>query len=302
MGVTMIFGDCIEKMKEIPNESVHCVLSDIPYGINFSAWDVVGNNNNSALLGCSPAQKATKLFSKRGKPLNGWSKSDLTSGKEFEGWCEKWLIEVFRVLKNGSPLLIFTGRQNQHRFTVAAENTGFIFKDYLVWDKVNAPFRAQRVSKVLEKRGVNNYTNHRLGNLAPLHEPIVYLFKPYKVGTTLTDCFLNDGVGCFDANILQSNIIRVDSKITNRVHETQKPIDLMDTLVQLVTNEGHTILDPFMGSGTTGVACKNLNRKFIGIERDEKYFNIAKDRINGDSDIIPNTLGVDEGWSEGGGE
>lgn len=66
------------------------------------------------------------------------------------------------------------------------------------------------------------------------------------------------------------------------VHPTQKPVPLMEYLIRTYTNEGETVLDFTMGSGTTGVACKNLNRNFIGIELDEKYFEIAKERINGE--------------------
>ena len=64
-----------------------------------------------------------------------------------------------------------------------------------------------------------------------------------------------------------------------RVHPTQKPLELLEYLVKTYTNEGDTVLDNTMGSGTTGVACKNLNRSFIGIEMDDKYFEIAKHRI-----------------------
>lgn len=64
-------------------------------------------------------------------------------------------------------------------------------------------------------------------------------------------------------------------------HATQKPLDLMEKLVSLYSKEGDTVLDFCMGSGTTGVACKNLNRNFIGIEKEEKFFNIAKERIKG---------------------
>ncbi|HED05652.1 MAG TPA: site-specific DNA-methyltransferase, partial [Ignavibacteria bacterium] len=66
------------------------------------------------------------------------------------------------------------------------------------------------------------------------------------------------------------------------VHPTQKPVALMEYLIKTYTNEGETVLDFTMGSGTTGVACKNLNRNFIGIEKDEKYFEIAENRINND--------------------
>jgi site-specific DNA-methyltransferase (adenine-specific) len=64
------------------------------------------------------------------------------------------------------------------------------------------------------------------------------------------------------------------------VHPTQKPVALMEYLVKTYTNEGETVLDFTMGSGSTGVACKNTNRNFIGIEQDEKYFQIAEERIN----------------------
>lgn len=277
--IDLMMGDCLERMKEIPDGSVDAIISDIPYGISFSGWDVLHNNKNSALLGSSPAQKQSKLFKTRGKPLNGWSESDRNIGKEFSDWCVKWLTECNRVLKPASPLLIMCGRQMQHRFTIAAEDSGLIFKDCLVWNKRKAPFRAQNVNKVLEKRGVKSEGNWRLGNLAPIHEPILYCFKPYKQGTTVTDAFMENGVGCFNADILTSNMVSIDSRVKNKQHETQKPVELFEILVQLVTKECHTVLDPFMGSGTTGVACVNTNRNFIGIEKDEKYFEIAKQRI-----------------------
>ena len=65
------------------------------------------------------------------------------------------------------------------------------------------------------------------------------------------------------------------------LHPTQKPVALLEYLIKTYTNENDTVLDFTMGSGSTGVACKNLNREFIGIELDKKYFDIAKDRING---------------------
>ncbi len=71
-----------------------------------------------------------------------------------------------------------------------------------------------------------------------------------------------------------------EGKREKRVHPTQKPVALMEWIIKNYSKDGDTILDPFMGSGTTGVACKNLNRKFIGIELDKNYFNIAKERID----------------------
>jgi DNA modification methylase len=77
------------------------------------------------------------------------------------------------------------------------------------------------------------------------------------------------------------NLIEFDKIRNGSVHPTQKPVALLEYLIKTYTNQNDTVLDFTMGSGSTGVACKNLNRKFIGIEKDQNYFNIAKDRIEG---------------------
>ena len=76
-----------------------------------------------------------------------------------------------------------------------------------------------------------------------------------------------------------SIIISSNANQTKRLHPTQKPVTLMEYLIKTYTNENDLVLDNCMGSGTTGVACKNLSRDFIGIELDEEYFKIAKERI-----------------------
>lgn len=78
----------------------------------------------------------------------------------------------------------------------------------------------------------------------------------------------------------------------SKVHPTEKPISLFERLVEASSNTGHTVMDPFMGSGTTGVACANTGRKFIGIERDDKYFAIARDRVSAAYEKATDNLGV----------
>ncbi len=278
--IWLMHGDCLERMKEIPDGSVDVVISDIPYGIDFSNWDVTHSNTNSALLGASPAQTKSGVFKKRGKPKNGWSKNDLSRVNEFQDFCGKWFSELFRLTKPCSPIILMTGRQNQHRCTIAGEDVGFIFKDYLIWDKKQAPFRAQNVNKVMGQRGLKEVDGeYRLGCPSPQAEPIVWMFKPYPIGTTITDCFIETRLGCFESSTIKSNIVSISSKVSNKQHETEKPLTLMEALVECFSVEGHTVLDMFMGSGTTGVACKNTSRKFIGIELDENYFKIGRDRI-----------------------
>lgn len=80
-------------------------------------------------------------------------------------------------------------------------------------------------------------------------------------------------------NLLNFNARAKECNNRIRVHPTQKPVDLLEYIIKTYTNEGDLVLDFTMGSGSTGVACMNTNRKFIGIELDEKYFNIAKERL-----------------------
>ena len=87
MSVNLILGDCLERMKEIPDGSIDAVVSDIPYGIDFEQWDITHKNTNSALLGQSPKNVNSKVFKSRGKPLNGWSQEDRDRTKQFQEWC-----------------------------------------------------------------------------------------------------------------------------------------------------------------------------------------------------------------------
>ena len=279
MTIQLLQGDCLERMKEIPDGSVDAVISDIPYGIDYSDWDIKHENTNSALLGSSPAQERSKLFRTRGKPKNGWSEADRARGKEFQTFCSTFLSECKRVTKPCSPIIIMAGRQWNHRLMVAAEDEGITIVDTFVWNKKVAPFRAQRVSCVKAASDMHINGDWRLGSLAPIWEPIVWLRNPYKVGGTITKEFIENGLGCFNYDRVSSLIVDCNSKIKDRQHETQKPIELFDVLVEGFTQEEHTILDMFMGSGTTDVACVNTGRNFIGIEKDPQYFEIAKERI-----------------------
>ena len=105
---------------------------------------------------------------------------------------------------------------------------------------------------------------YRGGNTGKVSETTGNAFTQNKV---YTEYYPKNIIDCSNANQ------------RGRVHPTQKPVALMEYLIKTYTNEGDTVLDFTMGSGTTGVACKNLNRDFIGIELDEEYFKIAQDRI-----------------------
>lgn len=300
---TLYEGDSITLVKELKCESVHLILSDIPYGISYEDWDVLHNNTNSALGGSSNAQKKNSLFSRRGKPLNGWSEADKKIPYEYQEWCKSWASSWLKALKPGGMCFIFAGRRYAHRCIVALEDAGFTFKDMLAWDKGHAGHRAQRVSSVFHRRkdwaNEKKWSGWRLANLRPEFEPILWFQKPYKIGSTITDNILENGVGAWNEKAIEkynignyekfSNIFKVDILQSDHgFHETQKPLNLMKLLIELTTKPGQIVVDPFMGSGTTCLAAKELDRKFIGIDMNPKYINIAKQRL--DNSSIQETL------------
>jgi site-specific DNA-methyltransferase (adenine-specific) len=281
-------GDCRALLPDLPLESVHLLLSDIPYGIGLDRWDILHENTNSAYLGRSPAQQGKSGFKRRGKPIRGWNMADRDITREYELWCREWAKLVFPVMKKGASIMVFGARRMIHRAIVALEDTGFLLRDVLAWKKPSAHHRSQRISKVLDRRGqrelAEKWQGWRLGNLAPIYEPIAWLFKPYD--RTITDNVIEHQIGAINVaaclidgksptNMLDIGFLGEEL----RMHEAQKPVGLLEYLIRLTTRENQIVLDPFIGSGTTAVACLNLNRRFIGFEKDKRIYEIASRRL-----------------------
>jgi site-specific DNA-methyltransferase (adenine-specific) len=283
--------DSIQALKEVPDESVHLILSDIPYGIGAEEWDVLHNNTNSAYLGSSPAQqRAGAVFKSRGKPINGWSDADREIPKQYYEWCSLWAGHWLRVLKPGGSAIVLASRRLSHRCITALEDAGFSYKDMLAWMRERAPHRAQRISVVFERRGdrasAEKWSGWRVGNLKPTFEPILWFTKPYKIGTTIADNVIRHGVGAYNEEALlkyadkPENVLRC--KFMPRewgLHATQKPVSLMRALIELSTTEGQLVLDPFCGSGSSLVAAKELNREYLGFDVSSEYVGIATRRL-----------------------
>lgn len=268
------------------------MVSDIPYGIGVEDWDILHQNSNSAYMGSSPAQqKAQATFAKRGKPINGWSEADKRIPLEYQEWCASWAKEWHRVLVPGGSAIVFAGRRFEHRCINALEDSGLSLKDQLAWIKPQAAHRAQRLSTVYERRGdeaaAHEWDGWRLGNLRPRFEPIIWSVKPYKIGTTIADNVLTYGVGAYNpapiiaaGSLDSSNILEYGSDRSEpKLHPTQKPLKLMRTLIEMVTQPGQTVLDPFAGSGTTLVAAHSSGRNYIGFELNPEYHRLAHNRL-----------------------
>ncbi len=279
-------GDCLTYIPMLEDESIDCFISDIPYGINLAEWDVLHRNTNSALLGQSPAQVGKSGFKRRGKPIRGWSNTDRNIPREYQEWCFRWSNILFPKMKPGASLFLFGARRTIHRAIIALEDSGFFVRDMLVWEKSGAHHRAQKLSGVLESRGLHqeakDWDGWRLGNLAPIWEPIVWLFKPYS--RTVTDNVLEYHLGavnmqeCLIGGKSPTNLLKFGF-VEERVHETQKPLSLIEFLIKLTTRKGQIVLDPFIGSGSTAIACKRLKRQFIGFEVNKEYVELSNRRL-----------------------
>ena len=181
-----------------------------------------------------------------------WASSLSKQGKVFENNdidIEEYLPEFYRVLKDGTHCYIMTNQSNLPHFLNVISKSSFKFIKCLIWDKCN---------KICGRYYMNCF------------EYIIMLRKGRE--RTINDCG-------------QGDILRVPNKKTKRndgknIHDSEKPITLMEILISNSSNEGDCILEPFMGSGSTGVACINTKRDFIGIELNEDYFKIAEERIN----------------------
>lgn len=279
-------ADSVVALKKLRDESVDMILSDIPYGIGLSDWDVLHENRNSAYLGESAGQRrAGSVFARRRKPINGWSRADRNIPREYYEWCGRWAPHWLRVLKPGGSAVVFAGRRLAPRCVTALEDAGFNFRDLLAWKRSRAVMRAQRLSIVFKRRGQLDHAEHwqgwRLGNLRPSFEPIIWCFKPYR--STIADNVLDYGVGALDLESFKRNTGGVDNVLEVDFepgeagrHEAQKPIQLLQTLIELCTREDSVVLDPFAGSGSTAIAALRSGRRCLAIDRDVRLCKEAR--------------------------
>ena len=155
----------------------------------------------------------------------------------------EFLPSLYRILKDDSHCYLMVNGRNLKELWQVANNCGFKYQNLLVWNK---------------------------GNATP---------NKWYMNACEFILFLRKGKAKNINNLGSKTIITVPN-VRNKMHPTEKPVELMSILVENSSNENDVVLDPFMGSGSTGVACLNTNRNFIGIELDKTYFDIAQNRIN----------------------
>lgn len=167
------------------------------------------------------------------------------------------------------------------------------YKHYWIWDKeICGAFALAKIRPMIvtEEILVFSKNNNRINYYPIMEDAIPKNIRPVNLGSSVSEATpVSSGIAKSDKNYnpkkrYPKNIIKYskynkECNQLNRVHPTQKPVEILEYLIKTYTNEGDLVLDFTMGSGSTGVACLNTNRKFIGIELDKNYFDIAKNRM-----------------------
>ena len=252
--ISLYFGNCIIEMNKIENDSVDLVLCDLPYGTTKCKWDTI---------------------------------IDLT---------ELWK-QYKRIIKKPSGVILLFGQQPFTSMLVSSNYDWFKYN--LIWKKnkttqfLLANYRPMKCTEdicVFSKGGAAA-ASKTTGNMTYNPQGLIPTNIKKKNSKERIGKMLNQEHHLGKNNKLTGNS-EYTQKFTNypneliefdieydTIHETQKPVKLIEYLIKTYSNEGDIVLDNTMGSGTTGVGCLNTNRKFIGIEKEEKYFNLAKTRI-----------------------
>lgn len=205
-------------------------------------------------LGLFMRGRATNLKSMRANYFGAAGWDDLST----EDWArlmDEFFSEAARVVRRGGALIVFMAVIKLETLIGLAQKHGFYYKTTGAWHKLNPMPR--------------NMNLHFINST----ESWVYFVNGAKTGT-----FNNDGKALHD--FFETSVTPKSEKEYGK-HPTQKPVELMDYFVRTLTNPGDIVLDPFMGSGSSGVSAKGMGRKFIGVELDENYFDIAVQRMGG---------------------
>lgn len=239
-------GDLFEECKKIDDKSIDAIITDLPYGTTACAWDAI-----------------------------------IPFDKMWEA--------IERLLKPNAPFI--TTSSQPFTSALVMSNPSWFKYEWIYQKIAGSNFAQAKYQPMKEHESVLVFCDGR-ANYYPIKEPrkgsglerTKYSYNPSNTGK-------RDTIGGFEmthANHNGNNELRYPSSVqlfNNRasgdrgLHPTQKPVALYEYLVKTYTLDGQTVLDFCMGSGTTGIACINANRKFIGIELDTNYYNIAKERI-----------------------
>ena len=243
--INLIKGDCLEAMKQIPTGSIDAIITDPPYGTTACKWDSV--------IPFEPMWEQLNRIIKPNGAIVLFGSEPFSSAlrmSNIKNYKYDWVWQKTRS----------TGNLNAKRMPLKAHEIVSVFncKGHYFPQKTQAP------EHLIDRRKTINNSKVKSGGGFNGSKEYINIRKK------------DDGTR------YPTSIQKFKNPNNNSLHPTQKPVALMEYLIKTYTNENETVLDFTMGSGSTGVAAKNLNRDFIGIELDDKYFEIAENRITND--------------------
>src|SRR5512143_592194 len=252
----ILHGDCIEILKSLPENSVDLIFADPPYNLQLSKELYRPN------------------MTKVDAVDDGWDK--FNNFEEYDSFTSSWLSASQRVLKDSGTIWVIGSYHNIYRVGTILQDLGFWILNDIVWIKNNP---------------MPNFRGVRFTNA---HETIIWAQKKkgekYRFNHPAMKALNDDLQMRSDWNLpLVTGKQRIKSNGT-KAHSTQKPEALLYRVIMASSNPGDVILDPFFGTGTTGAVAKKLGRRWIGIEQDLHYVNLAEERIA----AVPQPLFLDE--------
>ena len=255
----IILGNCLEVLKSIPDNSIDLIFADPPYNLQLK----------ETLY--RPDQSAVEAVTEE------WDK--FTDYNTYDKFSIKWLTECKRVLKEGGALWVIGSYHNILRLGNSIQNLGFWILNDIIWHKTNP---------------MPNFRGTRFTNA---HETLLWCTTSRKTKYTFNYQNLkelNDGKQMRSDWFIPicSGKERIRKNNNQRAHPTQKPESLLYRIILASSNKGDLILDPFIGSGTTAVVAKRLQRKFIGIDNNIDYINITKNRLSNTKKFEKNILSI----------
>ena len=296
----IIHQEALAFLPKIKSSSIDLVLTDPPYFLDKldHQWNTERVNNKKNLQTV--------------KSLPAGMKFDKQQGKKFYLWYLKVSKEILRVLKPGGFFFSFSSPRLYHRMTCAIDDAGFDIRDNFIWLYTQNQPKAMSLNHFIKKLDIparkkteliKNLEGWKTPQVKSCFEPIAMAQKPVddtylnnklKHNTCLLNTNIKQGV---EQNMFPSNVVSSESisSIIDRVflvgkptkkekgvfnnHKTVKPLSVCEYLISLTTKKNSLVLDPFLGSGTTALACKKLQRNFIGIEMNKDYIDISKKRL-----------------------
>lgn len=251
-------GDCIKVMREhIKDENIDLIYADPPYNLSGKSLNLINNKTGGP-------------FYKMNEDWDTWDYN------EYVEFTENWLKEAWRVLKSNGSLYVSCTYHNIGEIIFLAKKIGFRLNNIITWYKTNA-------MPNITKRTFTHSTEYVCwfvkGNKWKFNYEELKKINPNKRKDGKPKQ-MRDFLNFIEMPIVQGKE-RIKGENGRAIHPTQKPEKLLEIIIIASSNEGDIVLDPFFGTGTTGVVAERLNRKWIGIEINEKFIKVAKNRIYG---------------------